>query len=414
MKDDEPKYLLSELYKPSIDYVTGLNAQVATVNNQFLHLNEENKYGTFVADLKTTQEHLFGLDSVQAYLPNVKDYGINTEFHAIARESTNSLVSVNESLAINGAINTETNFLSTWYDKNKNNPEVISIDNNNWLSTKYATGIIEPHVEIGALSSYNLQASLVKATELNLYAEKSVIAVNDNNIGSLYGLDMDSKVSLGAAYTDFSKGYLDLNKSFLDDPISYSKLNPSIYSCVPTEYYLGTNILETISIPAELDEAEKEINNDIKEENENIISEYLPQIDDGLYKMWQGAIQAFYSDNPDRVRHFSASIRELFTHIMHNLASDEDIMEWSKDSSLYHEKRPTRKARLMYICRNVSHEPLKKFVKKDVDSTIEFINIFQRGTHEIEANFSESQLELMKNKAESIIKFILEINYKSN
>jgi hypothetical protein len=290
----------------------------------------------------------------------------------------------------------------------------LSIENQDWLKTKYATGLIDPKLETSIISSFNLQSNIAKATEYNLYAEKSIFAISTENIGSIYGLDINSRFTLETSFNDFSKGYLDLNKSFLDNPISYADLHPSIYKCIPTEYYLGTNLLETISVPAIIDEPEKEINNKIKYENENTLSEFLPKIDKGLYKMWQGAIQAFYSDNPDKVRHFSASIRELFTHITHYLAPDEEIKKWTQDSAYYFNKRPTRKARLMYICRNVSHEPLKDFVNKDVNSTIEFINIFQRGTHEIEANFSDDQLELMKNKAESIIKFILEINYKSN
>ena len=105
--------------------------------------------------------------------------------------------------------------------------------------------------------------------------------------------------------------------------------------------------------------------------------------------MWKGAIEAFHSDNSDKVRHFSISIRELYTHLIYNLAPDEDIKKWTSDKGNYDDKgRPTRRARLLFICRNINNKPFNSFVKKDVDATLAFIDIFQKGTHGIDPVFS--------------------------
>ena len=140
----------------------------------------------------------------------------------------------------------------------------------------------------------------------------------------------------------------------------------------------------------------------------------LTRINNGLYNMWKGAIEAYNSDNSDRIRHFSTSIRELFTHVMHQLAPDNEVKNWTEEEVFFHNGRPTRKARLLYMCRNISNDPFNKFVSKDVEATLAFIDIFQKGTHELSPYFSPNQLITIKSKAESTLKFLLEIHFNTN
>lgn len=131
--------------------------------------------------------------------------------------------------------------------------------------------------------------------------------------------------------------------------------------------------------------------------------------------MWQGAVEAYSSNNSDRVRHFSVSIRELLTHLMHKLATNKDIKAWTEDENMYDAKKnPTREARLLYICRNISNDELNKFIKKDIETTGAFIRLFQEGTHSVEPNFTENQLRAIKSKAEHTLKFLLEIEFGTN
>ena len=76
--------------------------------------------------------------------------------------------------------------------------------------------------------------------------------------------------------------------------------------------------------------------------------------------------------------------------------------------------RPTRKARLLFICRNINNASFTTFVKKDVEATIAFIDIFQKGTHDIDPVFSPNHLMTIKSKAESTLKFLLEIHFNAN
>lgn len=153
------------------------------------------------------------------------------------------------------------------------------------------------------------------------------------------------------------------------------------------------------------------LRDEIQYENEVDLNRFLSKLDKGLYSMWEGAIEAYHSENPDRIRHFSSSLRELFTHVLHILSPEEEVKNWIKDESLLHNGRPTRRARLLYVCRNINNYPFEDFVEKDVNSTLAVIDMFQEGTHKISSNFSEKQLLALKCKAECTIKFLLQIHF---
>jgi hypothetical protein len=91
------------------------------------------------------------------------------------------------------------------------------------------------------------------------------------------------------------------------------------------------------------------------------------------------------------------------------LAPNNEVKKWSTSEEHLHEGKPTRKARILYICREIKTENFEKYVNADVNSMIEFINLFQEGSHAIKASFTEKQLIAMRTKAESTLKFLLEI-----
>ena len=99
---------------------------------------------------------------------------------------------------------------------------------------------------------------------------------------------------------------------------------------------------------------------------------------------------------------------------MHLLAPDTEIKSWTTNEKFFAKGRPTRAARLHYICRNISNKPFNKLVDIDIQSTIIFIDIFQDGTHSIESGITPQQLVAFKSKAETTIKYLLEIEFGVN
>jgi hypothetical protein len=264
------------------------------------------------------------------------------------------------------------------------------------------------------LSAFNIQANLAKATEYSLFAEKSLSAFNWSEIGSKVGLSDTAKGVLSESFLGLSNDYSELLKSYSLKPRTFVEINPILTKTTPIEFYTGANFLESISTVKEISSQEEHLKKEIQYENEFTLQQYLPKINPGLLNMWKGAIETFNSNNSDKVRQFTVSLRELFGHLMHTLAPDEAIKKWTIDEIYYDKGKPTRRARLHYICRNISNQPFNKFVEKDIQSTIEFIAIFQDGTHSIESGFTQQQLIAMKSKAETTLKFLLEIEFSTN
>jgi predicted pPIWI-associating nuclease len=129
----------------------------------------------------------------------------------------------------------------------------------------------------------------------------------------------------------------------------------------------------------------------------------LAKVDRRLCKLWHGAIRAITSDNPDKLRHALTSLRELFTQVIHLLAPDDKVMKWTCDPSLYHNSKPTREARLRYICSPATTPALADFIHKDVRSVLALAKVFQEGTHAVELVLSPLQVRLIFIRIESAL-----------
>ncbi len=178
---------------------------------------------------------------------------------------------------------------------------------------------------------------------------------------------------------------------------------PFIHEYSGIEYSLETNVLERISVESD-DEEEIEL------ENLPSIDEELESFDDRLLRPLNGARESLKSKNPDRARHVTTSIRELLTEILHRFAPDDEIRKWSNDRSYYHNNKPTRRARLLYICRNFNCDPLNKFVEADVSATLKLIECLNAGTHGVESKLTDKQLEAIIIRMEYLGVFLLKIS----
>jgi hypothetical protein len=301
-----------------------------------------------------------------------------------------------------------------WYEANIAKLSILSATAYSTLNIPETSKNLATILGIKSLSELTIQSSIVKATEYSLFAEKSLFAVTQTNLGSRLALTSERKDYLTTSILGLSQSYSTLLKSFETNPLSYLQISPSISRIAPIEYYSTANLLESISVDEDITAEEELIKNEIQYENEISLSSYLPKIEPRLYKMWKGAIEAYHSNNSDKVRHFAISIRELFTHLIHLLAPDDEIKKWTKDPQYFDKGNPTRRARLLFICRNINNESLSTFVKKDVEAMIALINTFQNGTHNIDPVFSPSQLIAIKSKAENTLKFLLEIHFSTN
>ncbi|KAB8317128.1 hypothetical protein SD81_023090 [Tolypothrix campylonemoides VB511288] len=238
------------------------------------------------------------------------------------------------------------------------------------------------------------------------------------NLKSLQ-IHKDLHKSLYSSFFNLSISYSNLTASveqlILEKPLSFR-----IISELPAlEVLNNVEILETVSTPEkekiedELKEEKQSIKNELSGEREEIEKLLIHVGSPDLVPMWQGAKAALNStENPDYARHCAVSLRELFTQIIHRLSPDNEMKKWSENSDnkeLFQNGKPTRKARLLYICRSVNHDIFSDFIEKDVDAILEIVNLFQRGTHQVTIPFTHKQLIALQARIESAINFLIEI-----
>lgn len=186
-------------------------------------------------------------------------------------------------------------------------------------------------------------------------------------------------------------------------------LEPLFLDEIPSQLYNTKNSIEFISFVDKEDLCEDETRTVARYENEVGLIYYLGKLDRELLKMFYGAIEVLESKNPDRIRHFSISIRELLTHVLHILAPDNKVKSWTNCADHFHNGKLTRKARILYICRDIQTHSFDKYVNSKADSLINFIEIFQRGTHSKTTSYTEVELVALRVEAEGFLRFVLEI-----
>lgn len=401
-------------YLTAIDYITAQSGKLNAVTNQINFLTSAAYQPSILTAVTCVQSHLSAFSSIKSYLPKVDHLVSVSPLMDLSRQATIAISGLTTPSIMTGlAASVATNY-QPWYDANIAKSSILSATAYSTLNLVDTSKNLATIIGTQNLSALSIQSSIVKATEFSLFAEKSLYAITTENLGSRIALATEPKNYLTSSFLGLSDSYSTLLKSFETNPLSYTQISPSISRIAPLEYFSTANLLEAISVDEDITPEEELLKNEIQYENEILLSSHLPRIDAGLYKMWKGAIEAYNSNNSDRVRHFSTSIRELYTHLFHILAPDDAIKKWTSDPTHYHEGRPTRKARLLFICRNINNDPFNAFVKKDVDATIAFIDIFQKGTHDIDPVFSPNHLVIIKSKAENTLKFLLEIHFTTN
>lgn len=172
-----------------------------------------------------------------------------------------------------------------------------------------------------------------------------------------------------------------------------------------TNYALRAALVEDVAVDQESDELAEETAEAVAD-----CSALLATVNPSLVKLLDGARAAIEQQQPDAARHVMASLRELWSHMLRMLAPDELVLPWlpKSNTELIHAGKPTRKARLLYVCREIDSEPLSRFVVRDSEASLELINVFQR-VHELEPSLTISQLKALVLRTESWILYILRL-----
>lgn len=258
-------------------------------------------------------------------------------------------------------------------------------------------------VEMAALAS----EQLLEANRYNLATRRML---TNSYLDSLYlssGMDNFFIRSVQDTYKALDQNYHMLCASFKSLP-DLSSLPTYVIPGSSHELFLTGYTIRIIDNNIEDDEEDENFDAflpDIRREV-SVCQELLKKLNPALVKSYEGARTALRSNNPDRVRHVLISLRELCTRIIKNLAPDDDVIKWIQDSVLLHKGKPTRRERIQYIYKNISHDCLGEFAAADVNAVIKLFDVFQR-VHEINPTITQTQLQTIFLRTESLLTFIL-------
>lgn len=142
----------------------------------------------------------------------------------------------------------------------------------------------------------------------------------------------------------------------------------------------------------------------------DIVESLLASIDPELVRPYRGAKEALAGSGIDRERHFLSSLRELLTHVLHKLAPDNEIKQRVSIEKPDHMQngKPTRKARLLYMCRGINYEPLDDFVNADTNSIANLIDVLHR-VHDLRPRLTDEQLKAIFLRTDSWLYYVLQV-----
>ena len=160
------------------------------------------------------------------------------------------------------------------------------------------------------------------------------------------------------------------------------------------ERYYPSLEMRNLSVAANLTLARDEVvllDEVISPAEEDLII-WLGGLDNAFPNILRGAEQAITSQNPDKCRHFASSHRELCTHILHTLAPDDEVVEWTVDPNHFYEGRPTRRARLLFIARYSYNGP---FVEFFISSFLSQMKLLNADEHRRRQEYGEKELRVL-------------------
>ena len=290
--------------------------------------------------------------------------------------------------------------------------ESISAAHQSWLDT------IKPiQHDFSHLSQLQASAKLALCdTSLRLAAtERFMAGIDFEAIRGRFRIEMPVISGLESSIAHVAASYGGLAESLLEIS-DITRLPTFVLPGATREIYTTSFALETLRPWGDRDEDEAETEIQLVAEAELETSgciALLQQVDPGLARPYIGARDALYGNNADRARHILSSLRELWNHPLRRLAPEDLVAAWipgvSNQKDLLHEGRPTRRARVLYVCRELNNEPLTDFLMHDTRALVKLIELFNR-VHELETELTDEQLRAILLKTDSWLMYILQIS----
>jgi hypothetical protein len=293
------------------------------------------------------------------------------------------------------------------------------------LASRIAESIAAPHQswidkikpithEFSCFSQLQATAKLAMCdTSLRLaVSERLMTGIDFKAIMKRFQVETPIIAGLEKSIAHVTTSYGSLAKS-LNEIADITRLPVFIFPGASREICTTSFALDTLRTRDERDEDETEIQIIAEAEQETSgCIELLQHIDPRLARPYIGARDALHGNNPDRTRHILSSLRELWNHLLWRLAPDDLVTPWisnmTNQRDLLHDGKPTRQARILYVCRKLNNDSLTDFLIQDTRALVKMIELFNR-VHELETKLTDLQLRAILLKTDSWLMYILQI-----
>jgi len=269
--------------------------------------------------------------------------------------------------------------------------------------------IVKNFTMTNQLAELTLRRHTSEILSLSLASQSKIMELQSFRLGESILASESFQRSLFNGLERISKTYNSLFNAIGNHNAKIAGFSPVVTRHPPIDLFWESRVLEEITVPTDKRQLEPDLDIGVISE-ERSLEDLLMEIDPRLKDLLIGAHEALTSSNPDRSRHVATSLRELFNHVVQIIASDDDISQWTSKTEHFHQGRPTRRARLLYICRQIDFGELSDFVDADVSSALTLVNALHSGTHGIISYFSERQLRVLIDRMESLLLFLLRLN----
>ena len=270
--------------------------------------------------------------------------------------------------------------------------------------------------ELAAARQFRANQFRSLESSLRLVHTASLIGERLRNFDIARSVDLSAYERLTDANDQIASEFANITRG-IDSIRAVSDLAEFALPSASRELVVTNYALDTITIEDEGEEAEEEEEEEEKACIDDIrsgvsdVDSLLKQVDPDLVRPYRGIKDAMNSGGVDRTRHVLTSTRELCNHVLRQLAPTRPVTGWVEREGLdmLHEGKPTRRARVLYICRRFSEEPLAGFFDADVKGFQELMGLCNR-LHKLDPEFSEMQLRAVVLRTEYLISFIIELN----
>ena len=92
------------------------------------------------------------------------------------------------------------------------------------------------------------------------------------------------------------------------------------------------------------------------------------------------------------------------------LAPRDSVLAWvpPESNDLLHNGKPTRRAKVLFVCRTINHGPLVDFVDKDTEAFLKYYDVLNK-VHSLQPKFTDKQLSALLARTDSYITFLIRI-----